>query len=86
MTPKEKAKELVKKYALLTWKGKEFDFEYYKKCALIAVDEIIKQENTIVPQLMKIIKLLYINKNMDYKYKNDMNIFWQEVKTQIEKL
>ena len=41
MTPKYKAQELIKKYALFTWKGKEFELEYYKQCALIAVDEII---------------------------------------------
>ena len=41
MTPKEKAEELVKKYTLLTWKGKELYFEYYKQCAIIAVDEIL---------------------------------------------
>jgi len=44
MTPKDKAKELIKKYSLLSWKGKEFEFEYYKQCALIAVDEILNKD------------------------------------------
>lgn len=47
MTPKHKAEELVKKYSLLSWKGKEFEFEYYKQCALIAVDLAIEVETNI---------------------------------------
>ena len=43
MTPKDKAQKLIKEYALLSWKGKEFEMDYYKKCALIAVDELIKE-------------------------------------------
>jgi hypothetical protein len=39
MTPKDKAKELVIKYIQYT--PVEFEFEYAKKCALIAVDEIL---------------------------------------------
>jgi hypothetical protein len=35
MTPKEKAKELVEKYAIWSWNEA-------KQCALIAVDEILK--------------------------------------------
>ncbi len=41
MTPKDKAQKLIKEYALLSWKGKEFEMDYYKKCALIVVDEIL---------------------------------------------
>ncbi len=39
MTPKEKASELVKKYYIYSLKGKE--------CALIAVDEILKDREEI---------------------------------------
>ena len=53
MSPKEKAEELY------------WDFDASTQYALRAVDEIIKQENTIVPQLMKIIKLLSLNEFKD---------------------
>ena len=39
MTPREKAKELVEKYVQYT--PVEFEYEYAKNCALIAVDEIL---------------------------------------------
>ena len=39
MTPKEKAKELVYKY----WDIENIDFINSIECALIAVDELIKQ-------------------------------------------
>jgi len=58
MTPKEKADELVYKYYKIT---KEFEFikgeglvPYYgsaKECALIAVDEIIKSNGMLPPNL-----------------------------------
>lgn len=74
MTPKEKADELV---------GKCFDTfindedEHYvgtawklsKQCALIAVDEIIEQNNIWIKHTGK-----------------GTNNYWQEVKTEIEKL
>jgi len=41
MTPKEKAKELVEKYAIWNWNEVVCDYESAKQCALIAVDEII---------------------------------------------
>ena len=46
MTPKDKAKELVKVYAKLIWDEKEFKMELYKKCALITVDEILESNMT----------------------------------------
>ena len=66
MTPKEKAKELVDKYYIFNHIGNRHAI----KCALIAVDEIIKSnpisfdedENCIAKQ------------------------WWQEVKTEIQKL
>ena len=42
MTPQEKAKELVEKYAIWSWNETVCDYEVAKQCALIAVDEIIK--------------------------------------------
>ena len=41
MTPKEKAKELVEKYAYHLWIGSVCDYDKAKECALIAVDEIL---------------------------------------------
>ena len=71
MTPKEKAKELVKRYALLSWKGKEFNLEYYKQCALIAVDELIKEYCTL-PHFGELYQ-----ENIEY---------WEKVKQEIELL
>ena len=41
-TAKEKAKELVEKYAYHLWIDGICDYEQAKQCALIAVDEILK--------------------------------------------
>ena len=73
MTPKGKAKQLFKKYS----KGKdehgwslcEFD-SCAKKCALIAVDEILE--------------VIIFNK-YDDKYWEEEE-YWQEVKQELEKL
>jgi len=67
MTPKEKAKELVKKY-LQIYDGRVLQA---KKCALIAVDEIIRANPHSNPFNTNIYS------TMDY---------WQEVKQEIEKL
>lgn len=48
MTPKEKAKELIDKFARIDGYQDSIDLskcEYEKKCALIAVDEIINSIN-----------------------------------------
>jgi hypothetical protein len=42
MIPKEKAKELVIKYSYITG-DLIYGFTYSKQCALIAVDEILKE-------------------------------------------
>ena len=76
MTPKEKAKQLFKKYS----KGKdehgwslcEFD-SCAKKCALIAVDEILKS----VP------KQPSISITMPHF---EATVYWEEVKNEINKL
>jgi len=73
MTPQEKAKDLVKKYACLNrgelendWKNKDIVYDSLDiQCALIAVDEIIlEMDNVMLP-----------NKH-----------YWNEVKQEIEKL
>ena len=70
MTPKEKANELVDKYATyaVMWTGGiEVGKQNCKQCALIAVDEIIK----------------YLN---DILVPNPFGQYWQEVKKEIENL
>jgi hypothetical protein len=65
MTPKEKAKELVNKFY------DEIKYmERAKKCALIAVNEIIYTVNMCIP---------YQNEETYVNY-------WQQVKIEIEKL
>jgi hypothetical protein len=71
MTSEEKAKELV--YHTFWLDG--MDFENSKQCALILVDELIKECESFDYYLM--------NKNMQLTGKR----FWlQEVKQEIEKL
>jgi hypothetical protein len=75
MTPKEKSKELIGKYAFYTITDfSDENFEQTKQCALIAVDEILK---CIVP------------KDDDERYAFELcgnQFYWQEVKEEIEKL
>jgi hypothetical protein len=82
MTPKEKAKELVDKYAdnlPRIWYNVVESKNYHsaRQCALIAVDEII----SIVP---------YENYNRDtlcpYDFADLSREYWQDVKQEIEKL
>jgi hypothetical protein len=71
MTPKEKAKELVDKFRMnvLDYEGSGLNTFKAKQCALIAVDEIIEQNNIWIKHTGK-----------------GTNNYWQEVKTEIEKL
>jgi hypothetical protein len=94
MTPKEKALQLVEKYLCV---DETYNVDLFcdecgisndaaKYCALIAVDEILNQENAIVPQLIKIIKKLMYSRSLNEKFEGDVNIYWKEVKKEIEKL
>ena len=74
--PKEKAKELIEKFIEPTKvpniKGIWIqDLDGAKQCALIAVDEIIKYQPFDVYTI---------------EQSNNVNKYWQEVKTEIEKL
>jgi hypothetical protein len=69
MTPQEKSEQLVSRYLLATPIG--FHIEDAKKCAIIAVQEIILSNPHSNPF------------NTDVY--STMN-YWQEVKTEIEKL
>ena len=83
MTPKEKAIELVDKfYCKKDAIGLTFNINWSnaKQCALIAVDEIIKQFVGVFT-LFKNAGIL----NTDVKDSLNYN-FWQEVKQEIEKL
>lgn len=72
MTPKEKAKDLVKKMAL---KSAIFKInEYSIKCALICVDEIIQAEMNLTSELLD-----------NNKSETSLN-YWNEVKSEIDKL
>ena len=78
MTPKEKAKELVTKFINIDSDSEMFDgfkmtLFYSQRCALIAVDEIIKAKTKI------------LDKGDGWQLV-ESNIYWQEVKQEIEKL
>ena len=73
MSPKEKAEELFNKYATyaVMWTGGiEVEKQNCKQCAIIAVDEIIKEYGT------------YYKIEVDGKYVS----YWEEVKQEINKL
>jgi hypothetical protein len=74
MTPKEKAKELVDKFFEYSDSADEFRFAV--KCALIAVDEIIKSSPARSP----------CTDSSDFMPHFKAVIFWEEVKQEIEKL
>ena len=76
MTPKEKAKELIDKFAEAN--GNSF---FSKECALIVVDEIIKQFVGVYDSLKDagVLESTNVEDSANYKY-------WQEVKQEIKKL
>lgn len=75
MTPKEKANELVDNYWLMDKINPSLSKEQAKKCALIAVDEILQIFNN------EWTKLDFWTEEI-----NGTINFWQEVKKEIEKL
>ena len=89
MTPKEKAQDLVNSfYYSLPNNGSETGinsttsrYGEAKKCALIAVDEIIKQFVGVYDSLKDagVLDSASVQDSANYKY-------WQEVKQEIEKL
>ncbi len=71
MTPQEKAKELVDRYY---WTfGDGYLGEQHIQCALIAVDEILNNNNKIPG-------------NVSGLHTIENTYYWQEVKIEIEKL
>jgi len=79
MTPKEKASELVWKYYnniehTISDEYASKDWEIAKKCAIIAVDEVLNTK-TLKVRSCGFVKLCEQHKE-----------YWQEVKQEIEKL
>jgi len=81
MTPKEKAEELFDKMFLIIENNGMYDDLYKaKECALIAVEEIIKEVYNISHQYTAI----YDEKTKFYSYTQSKELkFWQEVKQEI---
>lgn len=86
MTPKEKAKELIEKFkpnvycysgsGMLTNTYDEETAQHYSiQCAIIAVDEIIDQWDYVDTYLA----------NLGGEFNPNLR-YWQEVKTELEKL
>ena len=82
MTPQKKAIELVERMAIYHWVDGVCKYEEAKQCALIAVDEILNSNPHI-----------YIEKggidcrgDWSYKEAQSNQLYWQEVKQEIEKL
>jgi hypothetical protein len=74
MKPKEKAEELVLKYLRIDNNTKEWFNSYIaKKCALIAVDEILDN-------------MMLYKENFNDGRPIHHKSYWQEVKQEIEKL
>ena len=77
MSPKEKAQELVHKYRMLLMDiGDDYGQEVLltilsRTCALIAVDEILKENERI---------------NLGGEFPTPLTNYWEEVKQEIEKL
>jgi hypothetical protein len=90
MTPKEKAKELVKLHKQILLRGQFQISGFYidqiaEECALIAVDEIINSE----PRKPSDVDWDEVGATHQYYYEaqiEEAQKFWQEVKQEIEKL
>jgi hypothetical protein len=79
MTPKEKAEELVNKYLMNTPVG--FYIDDAKECALITVEEMLKE-----PRMFDSEQVKYSDGSYARSYYKVPNKFWQQVKHEIEKL
>jgi hypothetical protein len=90
MTPKEKAGQLVQKYAIklpLENYGRvdkqngliilDYNIDVAKQCALIAVDELIKNQEKITKNINRHLSIA----NIEIQ---DTGNFWIEVKQEIE--
>jgi hypothetical protein len=73
MTPKEKAKLLYNRFLRYVPAEQEFEHEYAKQCALIAVDEILNNNNKIPG-------------NVSGLHTIENTYYWQQVKQELEKI
>jgi hypothetical protein len=83
MNQKEKAQELVEKYAYHLWIGSVCDYDKAKQCALIAVDEMIQTAKDVFEHCWN-----HISWKAQYDIV-DMNkylCYLEEVKEEINKL
>jgi hypothetical protein len=93
MTPKEKAKELFNKYFDMKWQSynirkmsiKSMTKSAAKQCALIAVDEILTAR-PLEPNNVDWDGCGATHKYWYEEQKQEALNYWQEVKTEIEKL
>jgi hypothetical protein len=80
MTPIEKAKELVDKFRKeLKWVELDYPVDLYrdmKQCTLIAVDEIIESQPSVI----------LVSIDGDETEYMDKKQYWQQVRTEIEQL
>ena len=83
MSPKEKANQLVNTYynSIMSFLTNNMKLENAKKCALIAVDEIIKQFIGVYDSLKDagVLDSANVEDSANYKY-------WQEVKQEIKNI
>jgi hypothetical protein len=83
MTPKEKAKELVDKFRQQTDGIAGYNYDNVnKQCALIAVDEILNSN----PHIYIEIGGSDCRGDWSYKEAQSNQLYWKEVKQEIEKL
>lgn len=75
MSPKQKAFNLFAEFA-----SRLNDGRIAKRCALIAVDEILEFEKTLVEQIKNHVEIF---KEMQFKTES---LFWEEVKEEIKKI
>jgi len=77
MTPQEKAIELVEKFMLWRFQKCELSKKQAKKCALIVVDELIKEARFSSEYIEEVFFTTGYYDKQDY---------WQEVKKEIKNL
>lgn len=78
MNAREKARQLIEKYANYNWSNPiELMKERTKQCALIAVEEVLQQ-----------LVWMHAAANTEFMrtFISDQNDYWKEVKQEIEKL
>jgi chaperonin cofactor prefoldin len=88
MTAKEKAKELVDKHFYTLKYGLKFDIliKLAKKCALIAVEELIEETAELYQEMGSIIFNKDIDDSTILDKLNEREEYWGEVGDEIKKL